>query len=345
MGSAVTLEVPRFEQDWSLSTDTLRFVVRRVLISIPVLVGSSLFAFTLAINSGDPLQYLRLRPNVPQAVLHQRELELHLNKGYFERYWIWISHFVRGDFGTTNSGDPVRHLVWTRLLVTTKLVTVAVVVAVALAIIVGVISAVRQYSLVDHAATFVSFLLFSLPLFWFAALLKEFGAIRLNKLLGHQFVFTIGDSTPNLTGGVFAHLSDFAGHLLLPTIALAGISYAAYSRFVRGSMLDVMNADFVRLAQAKGLPPYKVIIKHALRNALIPFTTYIAIDISAILGGAVITERVFNWQGMGALLIDAVTQPDVNELLAWLMVSAVIVVTFNLLADLLYGVLDPRIRS
>src|SRR5207237_2138673 len=133
-----------------------------------------------------------------------------------------------------------------------------------LAILVGVVSAVRQYSLLDHASTFVSFLLFSLPLPWFAALLKEFVAIRLNNLLGHQFVYTIGDSTPGLTGGFFHNIGNYAGHLLLPTIALAGISYAAYSRFVRASMLDVMNSDYVRLAAAKRLPPAPVIVKHAL---------------------------------------------------------------------------------
>ncbi len=292
-------------------------MARRTLVSIPVLLFASLFAFTLAVNSGDPLAYLRLRPNVSQALLHQREIELHLNQGFFERYWIWFSHVVRGDFGTNNDGLPVRHIVWTHLLVTAKLVTLALIVAVILAIIVGVISAVRQYSLLDHTATFVSFLLFSLPLFWLAALLKEFLAIRLNNVLGRQWIFTIGDSTPGLTGGFLSHLGDFAGHLILPTIALAGISYAAYSRFERASMLDVLNSDYVRLAQAKGLPPVKVVVKHAL---------------------------VFDWQGMGALLVNAIQAPDVNELLAWLLVSAVIVIAFNLLADLLYGVLDPRIR-
>jgi peptide/nickel transport system permease protein len=309
-----------------------------------VLALASLFAFTLAINSGDPLDYLRLNPRTPPAVLHAREIELHLNQGYFPRYWFWLSHMLRGDFGTNNDGLPVRHIVWTHLLVTARLVTLALLVAVVLAIIVGVISAVRQYSLLDHTATFASFLLFSLPLFWFAALLKEFGAIRLNNLLGRQWVFTIGDSTPGLTGGFFSNVGNYAGHLILPTIALAGISFAAYSRFERSSMLEVLNSDYMRLAAAKGLSRPKVIVKHGLRNALIPFTTYVAIDIGAILGGAVITERVFNWQGMGALLIDAVTKPDVNELLAWLMVSAVIVIAFNLFADLLYGVLDPRIR-
>ena len=313
--------------------------------SVPVLAAASLFAFLLAVNSGDPLGDLRLRPNVPQEVLHQREIQLHLNSSFFARYWIWISHAVRLDFGTNNDSLPVRHIVWTHLLVTAKLVSMAVVVAVILAIIVGVISAVKQYSLLDHAATFISFLLFSLPLFWFAALLKEFLAIRLNNLLGHQWIYTIGDSTPGLAGGFFHNIGNYAGHLVLPTIALAGISYAAYSRFERASMLEVLSSDYVRLAAAKGLPRARVIIKHALRNALIPFTTYVAIDISAILSGAVITERVFNWQGLGSMLIESITRPDVNELLAWLMVTAVIVIAFNLIADVLYGVLDPRIRT
>jgi len=270
---------------------------------------------------------------------------LHLRDGYFGRYWFWISHAVRGDFGNNNDGLPVRHIVWTHLLVTARLVSLAIIVAVVLAVIVGVVSAVKQYSLIDHASTFVSFLLFSLPLFWFAALLKEYLAIRLNNVLGHQWIYTIGDSTPGLAGGFFNNIGNYAGHLILPTIALAGISYAAYSRFERASMLDVMNSDYVRLASAKGLPRSTVIVKHALRNALIPFTTYVAIDVSAILGGAVITERVFNWQGLGAMLVEAISRPDVNELLAWLMVTAVIVIAFNLFADLLYGVLDPRIRT
>jgi peptide/nickel transport system permease protein len=304
-----------------------------------------MFAFILAINSGDPLGDLRVRPNVPLAVIRAKEAELHLNDGILGRYWFWFSHVLRGDFGNNNDGQPVGHIVWTHLLVTARLVVLAVVVAVVLAVIVGAISAVKQYSLLDHTSTFVSFLLYSLPLFWFAALLKEFLAIRLNNALGHQWIFTIGDSTPGLTGGFFGNIGNYAGHLVLPTIALAGISYAAYSRFERASMLEVLNSDYVRLASAKGLPRSRVIVKHALRNALIPFTTYVAIDISAILGGAVITERVFNWQGLGSMLIEAVTRPDVNELLAWFMVTAVIVIAFNLIADVLYGVLDPRIRT
>ena len=322
----------------------LRFIGRRMLASIPVMVLASLLAFTIAVASGDPLAALRLNPGIPRRVIQAKVAALHLHDGYARRYWFWLSHMVRGDFGVNNAGLPVRHLVWTHLLVTARLVSAALMIAILAAIVVGVVSAVRQYSLLDHAATALSFALYSLPLFWLAALLKEYGAVRLNHLLGHQFIFTVGESSPGLTGGFFHNLGNYAGHLVLPTIALAGVSYAAYSRFQRTSMLEELNAGYVRLAAAKGLPAWKVVVKHALRNALIPFTSYVAVDIGAILGGAVITERVFAWQGMGALLVDAVTHADVNELLAWMMVAAVMVIGFNLLADLLYGVLDPRVR-
>jgi peptide/nickel transport system permease protein len=139
-------------------------------------------------------------------------------------------------------------------------------------------------------------------------------------------------------------LADWGGHLVLPTIALALISFAAWSRYQRATMLDVLGSDYIRLARAKGLSRSRVMVRHALRNALIPLVTVVAIDIGAVFGGAVITERVFSWQGMGALLIQGVTQNDVNILLAWLMVTSVFVVLFNLIADVLYAVLDPRIR-
>lgn len=321
----------------------LRFTGRRLLISIPILIFASLFVFLLAINSGNPLAYLLLT-HTPHASIVAREKQLHIGQAFFPRYWFWISHFVRGNFGTNNEGIPVNHLVWTHLWVTVRFVAVAMVAAVLLAILFGVVAAVRQYSLLDYVTTFIGFLLLSMPVFWFAALLKEYVAIRINHLVGHTFIYTIGSATPGLTGGFFHNFGNYAGHLLLPTIALAGISYASWSRYERATMLDVLGADYVRLARAKGLPPVKVIVKHALRNALIPLTTVVSIDVSAVLGATIITEQVFGWQGMGSLLYDAVTKPDVNELLAWLMVTATIVIVFNLIADLLYGVLDPRIR-
>ena len=149
---------------------------------------------------------------------------------------------------------------------------------------------------------------------------------------------------PELAGGFGTRLADYAGHLILPTVALALISFAAWSRYQRATMLDVLGSDYIRLARAKGLSRSRVMTRHALRNALIPLVTVVAIDIGAVFGGAVITERVFSWQGMGALLVDSVNARDVNVLLAWLMVTSVLVVVFNLIADVLYAVLDPRIR-
>jgi peptide/nickel transport system permease protein len=190
-------------------------------------------------------------------------------------------------------------------------------------------------------------MLIALPVFWFAVLLKEFVAIRFNDMVGSQVLFTIGEQSPAID--TYAHgwelWKDRSLHLILPTISLAALSFAAWSRFQRASMLDVMNSDFMRLGRAKGLPYPKVLIKHGLRNALIPLTTVVALGLGAILGGAVITETVFNWHGMGDYLInDGIGQQDVNVILGWLMVSAVFVVLFNLIADLLYAVLDPRIR-
>jgi peptide/nickel transport system permease protein len=246
--------------------------------------------------------------------------------------------------GKSIRGIEVRPLLWQRLKVTLRMVILASVLAIILAIGAGVLSAVKQYTPTDYTFTFLGFLFLSMPVFWLAALLKEYGAIRLNKLFGEQVVYTVGAETPNLTGSVGDKLANYAGHLVLPTVALALISFAAWSRYQRATMLDVLGSDYIRLARAKGLSRRRVMTRHALRNALIPLVTVVAIDIGAVFGGAIITERVFSWQGMGALLVQGVVQIDVNILLAWLMVTSVIVVLFNLIADVLYAVLDPRIR-
>jgi peptide/nickel transport system permease protein len=256
----------------------------------------------------------------------------------------WLTNFVQGDMGKSVRGVEVRPLLWQRLKVTLRMVVLAMVLAVILAIGAGVLAAVKQYTATDYTFTFLGFLFLSMPVFWLAALLKEYGAVRLNKLFGEQVVYTVGAETPNLTGSLGTRLADWAGHLILPTLALALISFAAWSRYQRATMLDVLGSDYIRLARAKGLSRSRVMTRHALRNALIPLVTVVAIDFGAIIGGAVITERVFSWQGMGALLVDGVTFNDVNVLLAWLMVTSVLVVLFNLIADVLYAVLDPRIR-
>jgi peptide/nickel transport system permease protein len=323
----------------------LSFVIRRLLISIPLVLLASVLVFLLVANSGDPLAELKSRnPPVPQQVIENREHELGLDKPLPQRYVTWLGNFVQGDMGKTIRGVEVRPLLWQRLQITLRMVILASIIAIVLAIGAGVLSAVRQYTVTDYTFTFAGFLFLSMPVFWLAALLKEYGAIRLNKLFGQQVVFTVGAETPNLTGSLGHRLADYAGHLFLPTIALALISFAAWSRYQRATMLDVLSSDYIRLAKAKGLSRSRVMTRHALRNALIPLVTVVAIDTGAIFGGAIITERVFSWQGMGALLVQGVETSDLNILLSWLMVTSVIVVLFNLIADVLYAVLDPRIR-
>jgi peptide/nickel transport system permease protein len=321
------------------------FIARRLLITIPLVLLSSVLVFLLVANAGDPLADLRQRnPPVSPQVIAEREHELLLDKPLPQRYATWLTNFVQGDMGKSVRGVEVRPLLWQRLKVTLRMVVLASVLAIVLAIGAGVLSAVKQYTPTDYSFTFLGFLFLSMPVFWLAALLKEYGAIRLNQLFGKQVVYTVGAETPNFSGTFMERIANYAGHLILPTIALALISFAAWSRYQRATMLDVLGSDYIRLARAKGLSRSRVMVRHALRNALIPLVTVVAIDTGAIFGGAVITERVFSWQGMGALLVDGVTASDVNVLLAWLMVTSVIVVLFNLIADVLYAVLDPRIR-
>ncbi len=321
------------------------FIIRRLLISIPVVLLSSVLVFVLVANSGDPLAELKNRqPPVPQQVIKEREHKLYLDRPEPARYWLWISHFARGDMGTSIDGRNVRTLLGQRLVVTLRMVILAMLIALILAVGAGVLSAVKQYTPTDYSFTFAGFLFLSMPVFWLAALLKEFLAIKVNKLLGRVVFFTVGDHTPNLAGNLFDRLNNYAGHLVLPTITLALISFASWSRYQRASMLDVLSSDYIRLARAKGLSRSRVMLRHALRNALIPLVTVAAIDIGAIFGGAIITEYVFSWHGMGELLIVGVSIGDLNVVLAWLMVTSIIVILFNLIADVLYAVLDPRIR-
>ncbi|MDP9390124.1 MAG: ABC transporter permease [Actinomycetota bacterium] len=326
----------------------LFFTIRRIIASVLVLLASSLLVFALCANSFDPLAAYRQRqpPPTPEYLAGVRE-QLGLNDPFFVRYWDWLSGVLTGDFGTTVNGTPVADQLGGRLMVTGRMILLAILLAVILAIIVGVIGAVRQYKPIDYVFTFVAYLLIALPVFWFAALLKEFVAGGINDLFGRRVLYTIGEQTPGLE--LYASGSelwlDRLGHLVLPTISLALLSFAAWSRFQRSAMLDVLSSDYLRLARAKGLTYRRAVFKHGLRNALIPLTTVVALGIGTLFGGAIITETVFVWHGMGEYLIaDGIGNNDINVVLGWLLVSATFVVLFNLIADILYAVLDPRIR-
>ena len=320
------------------------FVLRRLLISIPVVVLASFVVFSLVAAGGDPLAELRQNPNASQATISLRRAELNLDKPIPQRYLLWAGLVVKGDLGLAIDKEPVSDKLRRGFGTTFRLVILATFLAVAVAVALGVFSAVRQYSLGDYAGTFFAFVFFSMPVFWLAGILKDVG-IRFNQAVGSTIFYTVGERTPNLSGGFFDTLGNRLGHLALPTLTLALLSMAAWSRFQRAAMLDVLNADYVRTARAKGLSEIRVIAKHALRNALIPLTTVVALDFASLIGGAIITERVFAWKGMGSILLEGIDRLDVNVVTGWLLVTAVVVVVFNLVADIFYAVLDPRIRN
>ncbi|MCU1398294.1 MAG: dipeptide/oligopeptide/nickel transporter permease [Acidimicrobiales bacterium] len=330
------------------------FIVRRILVSIPLLFLASFIAFILVVNTGDPLEDLRTKINVPKGQIALQEHRLGLDKPFFERYFSWLTHAIHGDWGRTIKDKAVWDQISRSLGVTLKLVVFAEICSVLIGVTIGIISAVKQYSWFDHGATTGSFLLYSLPVLAVGSFLKFFLAIRLNRLLGREknpLLKTIGESTANFCTvrkpqncGLIPATTDFLTHAALPTLTLVLITFAGYARFARATMLETLNADYVRTARAKGLDEKRVILKHAFRNALIPVVTVVSIDFGGLIGGAILTETIFEWKGMGRVLVDAVTKVDPNLLLCWFAVTAIAVVLFNLVADILYAVLDPRIR-
>lgn len=324
----------------------LAYAVRRLAAAIPIALAATFVAFVTVGLSASPLNDLRERnPPVPQRVIQLEKQRLHLDEPLLQRYWIWLTGVVRGDFGpSTRQNIQIGAELIDRWLTTMRLVGGAIALALVLAVLVGLVSAVKQYSATDHAATFFGFLFLAMPTFWFAVLLKQAG-IGYNNATGSQAFYTIGASSVFFTEpGFWEYVLDILGHMVLPTITLALISFAAWSRYQRASMLEVLGSDYVRFARAKGLSRRRVLTHHALRTALIPLTTVVALDFSVIVSGAVIVEVIFQWQGMGTFLLTSVREGDAFAMAGWLLLVATTTVVLNLIADLLYAILDPRIR-
>jgi peptide/nickel transport system permease protein len=322
------------------------FILRRLAAGVITLLVASFLMFLLVAVSGNPLASLMANPHVSPATIAAARRELGLNEPLLVRYWDWLTRMLSGSFGTSTTGQPVGSELGSRIVVTLQMVVPAVILAAVLAVIVGVVSAVRQYSVLDHALTGVAYLFYSTPVFVVAILLKDFLAVDVNNASGQTILFTLGQDTPGTTGAGPV-LLDVIEHTVLPVVTLMLITYAGWSRYQRAQLLDVLNADYIRLARAKGLTPRRVLYVHALRNALIPVVTVIAADFATLLGGAVVTETAFGWEGMGQFLLQGLqgqVSPDTNVVQAWMMVVATMVIVFNLIADILYAILDPRIR-
>lgn len=317
------------------------YVFRRVLISIPVVLLASFLLFAFVRETFDPTARLR---NVRDPEVIARETErLGLNDPIPVQYGKWLGEFVQGDWGeSARTREDVVDMTTRAFWNTLQLIFWGILVSAVVAVSIGVYSAVRQYSMTDYVFTGLSYLAIAMPPFWFGLIAINVLAFKTQDWFGlsEPPVYFVGLHSPRQSG----YDIDYARHLILPVMTLSVQIIGSWSRFQRSAMLDVMSADYIRTARAKGVPRRQVIFKHGVRNALIPLVTVMAVDIGLLFGGLIITESIFSIPGMGRMFIQALLQGDVAVLEAWLIVVAVFVIAFNLLADVLYGLLDPRIR-
>jgi len=324
------------------------YFVRRVLGSIPLLLFVSVVVYgMLYLAPGGPTaMYLRRGAGMSGEDLARLEARLGLNDPFYIQYFRWLGRVLQGDFGmAVTSSQPVADAILERLPNTLYLMGSAWLVTLLIAIPIGVYSAVRQYSKFDHAATAFTFVGQSIPTFWFGLILILVFYSTLDNpwsgkpLLPSGGVRTIGES---LTG--WEMVKDRLLHLVLPVAMLAMGWIAWYSRFLRSSMLEVIHADYVRTARAKGLKESLVISRHAFRNASIPLVTLMALDLPFLFTGALFAEVIFSWPGMGRLFYQAAERRDYGLLMAIIMITSVLIILANITADMVYSRLDPRIR-
>lgn len=313
------------------------YILRRLLIAVPSLLGISIVLFTvLAMAPGDPFEELATNPNVPPEVRMQLRASLGLDDPVWQRYWHWLTSMLRGDWGFSFiSRLDVDTLIWQRLPVTIAVIGLSQLVALAIALPVGVLAAVKPYSWFDRIASTLAFIGFSLPTFFTGLLFILLFSIYLDWF---PFVF---QSEINATGWDW-WVAQFK-QSIMPIMVLGLFQAASWMRYVRSSVLDVVRLDYVTTARSKGLKERVVILKHVVRNALIPVVTLVALQMPGIFGGAIVTEQIFRIPGIGSLLIDSILRNDTPVIMAVTFVFAILVVAFNLIADILYGWLDPRI--
>ena len=314
----------------------LGFTVRRILWSIPILLIVSVMVFAALKVSTDPA--VVRGPGIDAEDVQRFRDEFGLDEPDHVQYLKWLGNFVRGDLGESLlTGQEVWPDLWQAMRNTIQLGVVAAVFTITLGVTIGTVSALRHNSMVDHAATGASFIALSFPPFFFGLLLQIFVGLYFRNSLGEFFPISNGTRYDMWE-------ADRLKALVLPALTVAVQGVAIYSRYMRSSMLDTLNADYLRTARAKGVAERRVVMRHAMRNALIPLVTYSALDIGAILGGLIVTEQVFEWHGMGWYFLRAFGEGDYFRVLPWAMIVVGAVVIFNLIADLMYGVLDPRIR-
>jgi peptide/nickel transport system permease protein len=322
----------------------IRFLLRRLLNYVVLLVLASFLAFCLASLTFHPLDsFIERHPQPPAEAIHAKAVELGLDKPVPIRYAEWAAGVVRGDFGTTVTGHPVSQELWPRIGVSVRLVLIGSLVGTVTGVVLGAWGAVRQYRLSDRMITVLSLIILSIPSFVLAGLLI-LAALRVNMLTGVRIFAYTGETSPIPPGGIWDQLVDRARHIVLPSLTLALGAAASFSRYQRNAMLDVLGEDFIRTARAKGLTRRRALFKHGLRTALIPLATLFAYGVSGLVVGAVFVEKIFGWHGMGEWVVQAITSQDTHVVATITLFTGAALLFAGLLSDIIYAVLDPRVR-
>ncbi len=323
------------------------YIVRRLLAAIPLVLGvATIVFFVVHLAPGDPAS-LYIAPGVSPEAVEQVRQNMGLDRPVYERYVRWMGAMLQGDFGVSFSrNQPVRDVIVQILPNTLLLSFSALILAFGAGILIGVVQAVRQNSFTDGALSVGSLFFYSMPSFWLALMLILVFSLYARNVWGWPIWFPASGmvSVDHHAMGAWEQVLDRARHLVLPAVSLALVLAAGVARYTRGSMLEVIRQDYIRTARAKGLPERTVIFKHALRNALIPVVTLLGLYLPVLFSGTVVIETVFAWPGMGKLMVDSIFQRDYPVVMAGALVFAVMVVLGNLMADLLYAAVDPRIR-
>jgi peptide/nickel transport system permease protein len=339
-----------------------RYIIRRILQAIPLLFIISVILFVLMQNMGDPLATMGGRTITRSSERERLTRQLGLDKPLYMQYLYWLvgndwdkfdlegdgsaeapdtrKGILRGDFGTSlvNRGVPVTKVIWQRLPNTLILMLTAELVIIIFSLLVGVYSALRQYSFMDNLITGISFVGYSMPIFFIALVSMYIFSVNF-KRWGLPYLPTVGMFDPQVGKTV----PEVLRHMVLPVFSIAFISLAAYSRYVRSTMLEVLSQDYIRTARSKGLPRREIIFVHALKNASLPLVTIVGLDLPLLLAGAVVTERIFAWPGMGRLFLDHLSRSDTPVVMGILLMISVAVVVFQIITDVTYAWLDPRI--
>lgn len=316
-----------------------KYIIKRILQTIPLLIMVSLISFfIIRLSPVDPLAELKLNPSVSPATVERERQRLGLDKPIIVQYGKWACSFVQGDLGVTSTGEKVSQKLKERIPNTLLLTSIVILLTWLVGVPLGIIAAVNWKTPFDRILTVLTSIGMAIPSFFFAVLLLIF-AVKTGW-------FPIGGLTsPNFADMNFiGKLWDITHHLILPVIVLFTISLAGLQRQMRANMLDVLDSDYVKFARAKGLSEFSVIYKHALRNAINPMITLLGFEFAGLLSGAALTEYVFQYPGLGRLILEAVMKSDINLVMASLMMGAIMLVLGNLIADILLIITDPRIR-